>query len=146
MTTEFRLKDISPRQLISGKELDRIAATSVELLTSEEIGHHAYSIVNHFIQPGIGWLRLAANDCDQATVAKELEAIRTTAVPAVLAAVASKLPGDVGQNTEVLGKKLEIHLRPILERYTVSAMPRILLSPPFLAWAEDVEKHHSSLI
>ena len=41
MTTEFRPEDYSPRQLVTSKELDRIACTLENELTSEEIGHHA---------------------------------------------------------------------------------------------------------
>lgn len=146
MTTEFRPEDYSPRQLVTGKELDRIAATPGEQLTSEEVGHHAYANVNHFINPGIGWLRMAVHGGDEAKAANERALISDRDVLALLAVVASKLPGDSETNIAVLTEKLEAHLHPILDQYSKNALPLIDTDAPFLAWAGEVEKYHASLI
>lgn len=87
MTPEFRPEDYSPRQLVTGQENDRIAAVPGNELTSEEIGHHAYSSINHCINPGIGRLRLAVNHGDNAKAAVELASINTTGLLAVVASI-----------------------------------------------------------
>jgi hypothetical protein len=143
MTTEFRPEDYSPRQLVTGKELDRIADTSGSELTSEEIGHHAYANINHFINPGIGWLRLAVSEGDSEKAAEELAAINT---PALLAIVASKLPGDSAVNIAALSAKLTVHLKPIFDQYCKNALPLIDTDRPFLDWADEVQQYHEDLL
>lgn len=143
MTTEFRTEDHHPRQLVTGKELDRIAATPGSELTGEEIGHHAYANINHFINPGIGWLRLAVSEGDNEKAALELAAIDT---PNLLDVVADKLPGDYAKNIAALSAKLKVHLKPIFDHYCKSALPLIDTDRPFLTWADEVQQYHEELL
>lgn len=143
MTTEFRPEDYSARQLVTGKELDRIAATPGAQLTSEEIGHHTYANINHFINPGIGWLRMAVHEGDNEKAAEELAAIDT---PALLDVVADKLPGDYAKNIAALSAKLKVHLKPIFDQYCKSALPLIDTDRPFLLWADEVQEYHAELL